>query len=134
MGVGDVRPQALRHHHAHLGEDRIGGLLQGQILHPLEHPRADGNRLDLVDGEHQGRQVEALAQHVADAGRALDRHAPGLQGGDVAIDRARRDLELFGQRRCGHRFPGRAQGLDDVEQAVGPGHIPTDIPLAGCEG
>ena len=74
----------------HLGQHRVGGLLQRGVLQPLDQPRADGDRLDLVDGEHQRRQVEALAQHVADAGRALDRHAPGLQGGDVAIDRARR--------------------------------------------
>ena len=87
-----------------------------------DQPRADGDRLDLLDGEHQRRQVEAAAQHVADARRALDRHAARLQGGDVAIDRARRHFELVGQRRGGGRPARRAQALDDVEQPVGAAH------------
>src|SRR6185312_6499000 len=131
MGVGDVRTQALGHHDADLGKNGIGGRLQGRVLDALEHARADRDRFDLVDGEHQRRQVEALAQHVADAGRALDRHAAGLQGSDVAIDRARGDLELLGQRRRGHRFPGATQGLDDVEKAVRTGHVTADITLSG---
>jgi len=85
--------------------------------------RADSDRLDFVDGEHQGRQVEAPAQHVADARRALDRHAAGLQGGDVAIDRARRHFELGRQHRRRHRLRRRAQALDDIEKTVRTTHF-----------
>ena len=92
--VGDVLAQALGHHDGNLGQHAFGRRLQLGVLQASDQPRADGDRLDLVDGEHQRRQVEALAQHVADAGGALDRHAARLQGGDVAIDRARGHLQL----------------------------------------
>ena len=90
--------QAFRQHDRHLVEHPLGRLLQLRIAQALDQPGADRDGLDLVDGEHQRRQVEALAQHVAQAGRALDRHAARLQGRDVAIDRAHGDFQLFGER------------------------------------
>ena len=111
--------QAFRQHDRHLVEHAAGRLLQFGVAQALHQPRADRDRLDLVDREHQRRQVEALAQHVAQAGRALDRHAAGLQGRHVAIDRAHRDLQLLGKRGRRHRLLGGAQDLDDVEQAIG---------------
>jgi hypothetical protein len=129
--VRDVRPEPLGHHGFDFGEHRLGRPLERRVLDALEHARADRDRLDLVDREHQRRQVEALAQHVAHAGRALDRHAPRLKGGDVAIDGAWRDLELRGERCRGHRLPGAAQGLDDVEKAIRAGHVTADITLSG---
>ena len=129
--VGDVAAQAFRQDDRHLVEHPRRGVLQFGVAHALHHARAHGDRLDLVDGEHQRRQVEALAQHVAQAGRALDRHAARLQGRHVAIDRAHRDLELLGKGRRRHRLLGGAEDLDDVEQAVGAAHAP-DITLSGA--
>jgi 3-deoxy-D-manno-oct-2-ulosonic acid (Kdo) hydroxylase len=69
------------------------------------------------------RVLEAAAQHIADAGRSLDRHAPRLQRCDIAIDGTDRDLQFVGQRGRRHRSARRAQALDDVEQPVRPPHL-----------
>jgi hypothetical protein len=85
-------------------------------------PRADRDGVDLVGGEHQRRQVEAAAQHIADADGAVDWHAARLQRGDIAVDRANGDFELLGERRRGQRLRCRPEGLDDVEETVGAAH------------
>ncbi len=122
--------QALGQHDRHLVEHAAGGGLQLRIAQALHHAGADRDGFDLVDREHQRRQVEALAQHVTQAGRALDRHAAGLQGRHVAIDRAHGHFQLLGQGGRRDRLPGRAQDLDDVEQSVGAAHAP-DITMSG---
>jgi hypothetical protein len=110
-----VRPQAFGHDHRHLGEYRVSCLLQLGILEAPHQARADSDRFHLVNGEHERRQVEALAQHVAHTRLALDRHAPRLQCGDISVDRARRHFEFARQGGCSHRPAGDAQVLDDVE-------------------
>ena len=45
---------------------------------------AQRHRLDLVAVQHDRRQVEAVAQHIADPGLALDRHAGHHQVGDMS--------------------------------------------------
>ena len=69
----------------------------------VEQPRPDRDRLDLVCGEHQRRQMEFALQDIAQARRALDRHAAGLQRGHIAVDRPDGDLELRRQGRRGDR-------------------------------
>ena len=115
-----MRAQAFRQHDRHLVEHPLGRLLQLRIAQALDQPGAHRDGLDLVDREHQRRQVETLAQHVAHTRRALDRHAAGLQGRHVAIDRAHGDFQLCGELGSRHRLPGRAQDLDNVEQPIGP--------------
>jgi hypothetical protein len=80
------------------------------------HPDRDG--LGLVLGKHQRRQLVPAPQHIPDAGCALDRDAPRLQCRDIPVDGAHRDLQLVGDRGCGHWPRGGAQDADDVEQAV----------------
>jgi hypothetical protein len=93
----------------------------GRAAEALHHARAGHQRHDLVAREHERRQFEALAQKVADPRLAVDRHARGLQVGDVAVDRAFRHLEPLGQR-ARRDEPAAAQALDDPEQAVGAAH------------
>jgi uncharacterized protein involved in type VI secretion and phage assembly len=66
----------------------------------VPHPaRAQHQRLQFVGIEHQRRQEEAAAQHVADAGRAVDRRAELGQGLDVAVDGALGNAELSASGR-----------------------------------
>lgn len=87
----------------------------------LHEAGARHQRHDLVAREHQGRQVEAFAQDVADAGLALDRHAGALEVGDVAVDRALRHFQAPPELPRGDQAAA-AQVLDDPEQAVGAAH------------
>jgi hypothetical protein len=110
--------QALRHDGGELGDEVGGGARQGRIAARLHPAGAEGRRLDLVGGQHQRRQVEAAFQHVAETRLAADRHALADEGGDVAVDRTLRCLELGGNG-LGRQGPARAaQDLDDLEQAV----------------
>jgi hypothetical protein len=87
--------------------------------HPL---RAEHRRLDLIGGEHQGRQVKSLFQNIAHAGLAADRHPLFDQGGDVAVDRPLRGFQFGCDRIRGQRFPGAPEHLNDLEQPVGTSH------------
>jgi hypothetical protein len=58
----------------------------------------------------------------SNAGGPLDRDPPGLQCGDVTINRANRHLELFRKGSGRHRPSRGAQALDDVEQPIGAAH------------
>jgi hypothetical protein len=78
-----------------------------------------GNRFCLVLGEHQRRQLEAAPQYIANPGRALDRDAPRLQRGDIAIDRPHRDFQFVGERSGDNRTRRRAQKPQDVKQTIG---------------
>ena len=64
----------------------------GEMFH---HLSADEERHCFLRGKHDGRQVIALHQAVAHAGLAHDRHPCLTQRGDVAIDRAHADFEMF---------------------------------------
>ena len=88
-------------------------------MHPA---RAEYDRFDLLLAEHQWRQHEARAQHVADAGLAIDVRALGLERVDVAIDRAQRHAGRLGQRRSAHRMPVAPQYLDQVQQTLRARH------------
>jgi hypothetical protein len=89
--------------------------------------RAEHHRLDLRLCEHQWRQVEATAQHVADAGFALDWHAGQRQVADVAIDGALGHFELARQPRRGDDAAA-AQQLDDLEEPISASHFLSDGP------
>ena len=118
-----MEPIALRsgQHGADLDQGLGRRARHGGTAEALHHARTGHQRHDLVAGEHERGQLEAFAQEVADPRLAVDRHARGLQVGDVAVDRAFRHLEPRGQ--CPRRDePTAAQALDDPEQAVGAAH------------
>jgi hypothetical protein len=71
-------------------------------------PRAEHERLDLIVVEHERRQVVAGTDAVADTRFAVDRRAREDQIAYVAVDRALRHAEPFGQMRGGRRRPGAA--------------------------
>ena len=114
-----LRAQLAGHRLVQFAEDTHRRILQLAVADALDEMGADHDGLDLLGREHQRRQVVPLAQDVADAGLAFDRDAPRLQGRDVAIDRARGHFEPVRQHGGRHRPPAAAQGLDDVEQAIG---------------
>jgi len=87
--------------------------------HPL---RAEHGGFDFLRRQHQWRQVETLLQDIAHAGFAADWHALSDQGGDVAVDRAFRGLELGCDRVGGQRFSRAPEHLDDLKQPVGASH------------
>lgn len=87
-------------------------------------PHRRDQRLCFLAREHQGRQIEARAHAVADARLAFDRHALRGEIGDVAVDRALRDLEAIGEEARGAEAPAADQ-LDELEQAVGAAHALT---------
>ena len=78
--------------------------------------------VDLARVEHQRRQEGAGPQHIAEPRLALDWHALGDEGRDVAIDGARRHAEFRGENSGGDGPAPPAQRLDQVEQAGGAGH------------
>jgi hypothetical protein len=87
----------------------------------FDDPGAQNQRFDLMLVEHQRRQIEAVAQGVADAGLAFDRHATRHQVADVPVDRPLRDLEPFGEVAGADQLLP-AHDLDDLEQAIGAAH------------
>ena len=87
----------------------------------LDDPGAQHQGLDLVLVEHQRRQIETLAQGIADARFALDRHPARHQIAHVAVDRPLRDLELLREVAGAHQLLPAHQ-LDDLEQAIGAAH------------
>jgi hypothetical protein len=80
-----------------LGERVVGGARQLLVAPLRDDARTQHKRFDLGGAEHQRRQVVAVAQDVAHAGFAVDRHARRDEVGDVAIDGALGDLELARQ-------------------------------------
>jgi hypothetical protein len=66
---------------------------------------------------HQRRQLVPAPQHKPDAGCALDRDAPRLKFGDIPVDGTHRDLQLAGDRGCGHRLRSGAQDAGAVDGA-----------------
>ena len=105
-----------------LGERVARGAGEARVGAALDPARAERQRLDLVEGEHQRRQREAGPQHVAEARLALDGRALRLQRGDVAIERAQRDAKLLRERRARDRRAAAAQRLHQFEQALGARH------------
>lgn len=87
-----------------------------------DHPDPDRDRLDLLDGEGERRQVVALPENVTNARRPFDRDVSCLQGRDIAIDRSGRHLQAFRQRACSEDLGTRPQRLNDFEQPVRSTH------------
>jgi hypothetical protein len=133
-GVEHERAQALGHHGSDLGAHVERGARQHRIAVARDPLRAEHDRFDLVRREHQGRQIEALLHHVADAGLAADRDALAEQARDVAVHGALRDLELGGDRVGGHGLLAAAQELDDLEEAVGAAHFGIEADFARVAG
>src|SRR6185437_8037667 len=67
--------QFRRQHRLDLQQCRPRAFGQPGAGEGTHETRTDHQRLEFVGIEHQRRDVRALAQHVADAGLALDRHA-----------------------------------------------------------
>jgi len=104
-----------------LAEQGRGSACQRRIGPVCDQSRTKAQGHDLVGRQRQRRQVDGFAQHVAHAPLPLHRQARGGERGHVAPDRAGRDFQLLGQRP-GSVKPPVAQGLDDLEQAVGSTH------------
>ena len=83
---------------------------------------AEHGGLDLVPGQHQGRNVEAVLKDISAPCLAPDRRALADQVGDVAIDGAFGNLQFVGNRQGGDGLEAPAQDLDNLEQAVGAAH------------
>ena len=127
-GVRHVLPQPFRDHGLDLGDHVAGRLGQLGVGPGLDDPGAQHQRLDLVLVEHQGRQVETLAQGVADARLALDRHPARHQIAHVAVDGPLRHLEFL-REVAGADQLLPAHELDDLEQAIGATH---GCPRSSC--
>jgi hypothetical protein len=121
-GAAAAFAQFHRQHRLDLQQRGAGRDAEPLAAERAHEARADHQRLEFIDVEHQRRNVRALAQHVADPGLALDRHARRLQVRDVAIDRAQRDAEGLGEAARRERGTASTQGMDDQEQAVGAAH------------
>jgi hypothetical protein len=114
--------QGLGQHGLDLGEHVVSGATELGICPAGDDPGAQDQRLELGRREHERRQVVAVAQQVAGAGGAVDRHARADQVSDVAIDGPARDLELVGQRARRDQLAA-PQDLDDLEKPVGATHV-----------
>ena len=66
--------------------------------------------------------IPAAGQHIAKPRRALGWDAAPVQHFSVAIDHSDGELELMGGCRHCDRARGRAQIVDNVEQAIGATH------------
>ena len=94
----------------------------------MHEVRTERNGLDLLQGEHQRRQVKPLAQHIAETRRSFDGNTPRLQRRDIAIDGAHRHFQALRQGSSRHRLRAAPQGLDDIEQAIGAAHASPQHP------
>jgi hypothetical protein len=75
----------------------------------------------LIAGEHQRRQIIAIAHDIADASLAFDRHAGPLKIDDIAIDRALGHFQFVSKHARGDK-PATAQKLNDLKEAISPSH------------
>src|SRR5579863_7066842 len=87
----------------------------------LNHACARYQRFYFIEGEHDGRKIEAFAEPVTYACFALDWHAREPEIADVSIDRAFGDFEPLSELRSGGEAPA-AEVLNDLEKAVGASH------------
>ena len=79
-----IIPEARYQGGEYLGEHTVGGRLQLGIARAPHELRPERYRVQLLGGEHQRRQVEPGPQHVAESGRALDRHPASRSYGNTA--------------------------------------------------
>jgi hypothetical protein len=105
--------------------DALGRLLQLLVAGALQQRQRQHDRLHLLDRKHQRRQVEAGAHDVADAAPALDRHPHRLKCGDIAVDRAHRHFQRFGDLRRRHRTAAsrRIWMISNSRDALRMGHL-----------
>ncbi len=109
----------------HGGDLRDGGVRRagkGGIAPGADHARAEDERLDLILREHEGRQLVARSEHIAETRLALDGHAARLQVGHVAVDGADGHFQFAGQFLRGHDPLRAPEIFDDVEETVGAAH------------
>src|SRR5260221_158161 len=88
-----------REHRFDLGERCRRDLGERRIAALIDIAQAEHHRLGLLLAEHQRREEQPPAQHVADAGLAPHRRALGGELRAVPIERALRDAKPRGQRR-----------------------------------
>ena len=67
------------------------------------------------------RNIEALAQNIADARLTFDGNAGQLQIADITIDGSLGYLQSSGKKTCRREAPP-SQLLNDLEQPVGAAH------------
>ena len=105
-----------------LGQRPARRLRQARVGAALDPARAERQRLDLLEAEHQGRQGEARLEHIAESRLALDPRPLRLQRLDVAVERAQRHPEFLRQRLPGDRAAAEAKALHEFEQPLGARH------------
>ena len=109
-------------HGFHLGAGGFGGLGEVWVAAGGHQAQAEQQGIRLRIGEHQRWQEGLGAQHVAEAGGALDRGTLGGEGGDVSVEGAQGNAQLLGQHRARDGATAAAEGLQEVEEAGAAGH------------
>src|SRR5271165_2547259 len=105
-----------------LGERAQRRLLEALVGAALDPARAERQRLDLLEAEHQGRQCEAGLELIAEPRLPLYPRALRLERFDVAVERAQRNAKLFGERAACDRAAAEAKALHELEQPFGARH------------
>src|SRR5450432_2606018 len=104
QGVGEQGlAQSRRNRGGDLAVDDLGRSLQLAVARALKQPECEHNRLGLLDGKHERRQIEPWAENVADPPVALDRNAPCLQYRNIAVDGTRYHFQGLG-KLCRRRW------------------------------
>jgi hypothetical protein len=93
---------------------------------------AQHRRLDLVRRQHQRRHVEALVEHIADAGLAADGNTLRKKRRDVAIDGPFGGLAFGRHHVCRHQLLRALQDLDGLETTVCFAHVFVPPVLTRC--
>ena len=106
---------------ADLFQSLFGGKRHIGTAPGADHARAGGQGHNFVAGEHQRRHLPTGAHDISDASLAIDRHPGTDKVGDVAVNRALRDFQPFGQPPRRGQTPA-AQVLDNLKQTVGAAH------------
>ncbi len=108
------------------GADLGQGVASGQrqaVVAALYYPtRPQHYGLDLVGGEHQGRQGIPGPQQEAHACLSFDGSSLGLERRDVPIEGPEADLEFLGQHAPAHGVSPAAKALQEIEKSFGPRH------------
>ena len=116
----DLAPEIIGQHRRDLGQRVVRRGRQAPVVRAPGHPaRAEDQRLELFDREHERREREPRPQHVAQTRLPLDARPLPAQRGDVAVERARRDVELHRQRLARDRAPVASQNLQQLEKPFG---------------
>ena len=115
--------QILRQDRGDFGECVVRSIGKPPVGPPRDKARPQHQCLQFLLGEHQWREHEAWPQHKPDTRLPVNRCALGDQALDVAIDRAQRHAELFGQHGAADRTTMPAQDLNEFEQPLRARHV-----------